>query len=42
MQDMTSQETFDSETDSGQGSCELNSSVQMSEKTASSGDDGGL
>ncbi|XP_048358007.1 claspin isoform X2 [Sphaerodactylus townsendi] len=40
VEDLKSQETLDSETDSGQGSCEMNSSIQMSEKTADSGDDG--
>ncbi|XP_060113560.1 claspin [Heteronotia binoei] len=39
-EDLKSQETFDSETDSGQGSCEINSPVQMSKKIDSSGDDG--
>ncbi|XP_015273730.1 PREDICTED: claspin [Gekko japonicus] len=37
-EDLKSQETFDSETDSGQGSCEINSSVQMSEKTDDDGE----
>ncbi|XP_054855388.1 claspin [Eublepharis macularius] len=40
VKDLKSQETFDCGTDSGQGSCEINSPVQMSEKTPSSGDDG--